>query len=77
MSSLLAACRLAAACTGGRRLVGYIHEVLIAWTRARMAAQHYEGLQSLSDAALAQRGLKRADLPRAAFDKLVDCRMGR
>jgi hypothetical protein len=74
MPSLPAASRLAAARTGGRRLVEYIQEVLVAWARARIAARHYEELQSLSDPALAQRGLKRADLPRAAFDKLVNCR---
>jgi uncharacterized protein YjiS (DUF1127 family) len=77
MPSLPAASRLAAAYTGGRRLVGYIQQVLIVWARARTAAQRYEELHALSDAALAQRGLRRADIPRAAFDQLVDGRKGR
>jgi hypothetical protein len=51
-------------------LLAYIQDVLRVCSRAQAAAHHYEELRSKSDAALAERGLTRADLPRAAFDKL-------
>lgn len=42
-------------------------EVLSVLARAHIAAGHYEDLRRRSDADLASRGLRRADLPRAAF----------
>ena len=47
-------------------------EVLTICWRAADAAHTYEHLKRLSDQELAKRGLKRTDLPRAAFDKLTD-----
>ena len=44
------------------------------WTicsRAQAAAHYYEAHKSLSDQALAARGLIRTDLPRAAFRELT------
>jgi hypothetical protein len=51
-------------------LWGYCAEAMHVCARACAAARHYEELKPMSDAALAARGLKRTDLPRAAFDKL-------
>jgi hypothetical protein len=48
-----------------------MQEVLSICARARAAAQHYEELKPQSDANLAQKGLTRADLPRAAYRKLT------
>jgi hypothetical protein len=56
---------------GGPGLMRRILEVLRICSRASEAAHHYEQLKRLSDQALAAKGLKRADLPRAAFDKLA------
>jgi hypothetical protein len=47
-------------------------EVFHICARASAAARHYEQLKRLSDADLAERGLKRADLPRAAFHMLTE-----
>jgi|GEM_PF-5736420 len=56
---------------GSRRgLLAWLFDVLAVCRRANAAAAHYEALQPLSDRALADKGLRRADLPRAAFDKL-------
>jgi uncharacterized protein YjiS (DUF1127 family) len=52
------------------QLFTLIMEVVSVCARAQAAARHYEELKHLSDEALAQRGLMRADVPRAAFDKL-------
>ena len=57
---------------GRPSLVDRIAETLAICSRAREAAHAYEELKPLSDQALAARGLKRADLPRAAFDKLTE-----
>ena len=62
---------------GIRRLLNYVHDVLIVCSRAQRAAQRHEALRSLSAAALAKRGLKRADLPRAAFNELAGIEQGR
>jgi hypothetical protein len=51
-------------------LLQHIVEAVDACARANAAAQYYEELKSMSDEALAKRGLTRADLPRAAFDRL-------
>lgn len=48
-----------------------LREVLSICARARDAAQHYEELKPQSDANLAEKGLTRADLPRAAYRKLT------
>jgi hypothetical protein len=47
-------------------------EVLSVLARAHAAAGHYEELRRRSDADLASRGLRRADLPRAAFSILAE-----
>ena len=47
-------------------------EVVAICSRACAAAHYYEEHKAMSDAALAERGLERADLPRAAFDKLTE-----
>ena len=72
MVALLARSRSAATSrTGGTfDLLRSVLEVLRVCSRAQAAAQHYEELKPLSDVALTDKGLKRADLPRAAFDKL-------
>jgi hypothetical protein len=46
-------------------------EILSILSQALSAAHHYEELSRKCDAALAERGLKRADLPRAAFKELT------
>lgn len=48
-----------------------LKEVLSICARARTAAHHYEELRPLSEADLAEKGLTRADVPRAAFRKLT------
>jgi hypothetical protein len=45
--------------------------VLSIFSRARIAASHYEELKPQSAADLAEKGLTRADLPRTAFRKLT------
>jgi hypothetical protein len=52
-------------------LIGCIKEVFWIFSRAMDAAHTYEALRPMSDAALAERGLTRADLPRAVFRKLT------
>ena len=47
-------------------------EVLRICRRAGDAAHYYEELKPQSDQALEEKGLKRSDLPRAAFEKLSD-----
>ena len=55
-------------------LLGTIRDVWLIMARASAAAQLYEDLRRRSDTELAQHGLDRADLPRAAFDALTsDC----
>jgi uncharacterized protein YjiS (DUF1127 family) len=49
-----------------------IAEILQILGRAADAAHHYERLRAMSDAALADRGLTREDIPRAALKKLTD-----
>ena len=56
---------------GGPSRIDRVVEVLAICSRACAAAHYYEAHTAMSDAALAARGLKRADLPRAAFDKLT------
>ena len=57
---------------GGPSLIDRVMEVLAICSRACAAAHYYEEHKAMSDAALAERGLERADLPRAAFDKLTE-----
>jgi hypothetical protein len=57
---------------GGPSLIDRVMEVLAICSRACAAAHYYEAHKAMSDAALAERGLERADLPRAAFDKLTE-----
>jgi hypothetical protein len=57
---------------GRPSLFDRVAEVLAICSRACAAAHFYEEHKALSDAALAERGLSRADLPRAAFDKLTE-----
>ena len=57
---------------GRPSLIDRVMEVLAICSRACAAAHYYEEHKAMSDAALAERGLKRADLPRAAFDKLTE-----
>jgi hypothetical protein len=57
-----------------RSMRGALHrlrEVLAICARARVAAHQYEELKPLSEADLAEKGLTRSDLPRAAFRKLT------
>jgi hypothetical protein len=73
MMALMASSRSPVASEGVVRsydLLEYAAEVLRVCSRAGAAAHHYEDLARLSDAELAARGLKRADLPKAALDKL-------
>jgi hypothetical protein len=57
---------------GAPSLMGRIREVLGICSRASAAAHLYEELSTLSDEALADRGLTRADLPAAAFEELTE-----
>jgi hypothetical protein len=57
---------------GGPSLIDRVMEVVAICSRACAAAHYYEEHRAMSDAALAERGLERADLPRAAFDKLTE-----
>jgi hypothetical protein len=45
--------------------------VLSIFNRARVTAGYYEELKSRSEADLAEKGMTRGDLPRAAFRKLT------
>ena len=57
---------------GRPSLIDRVMEVLAICSRACAAAHYYEEHKAMSDAALAERGLERADLPRAAFNKLTE-----
>ena len=46
-------------------------EILSILSQALVVAHHYEALSGQCNAALAQRGLKRSDLPRAAYNELT------
>ena len=48
-----------------------LSEVLSVLSQATAASHHYEELRRKCDAALAQRGFNRADLPRAAYRELT------
>jgi hypothetical protein len=52
-------------------LLARIREMLAICSRATAAAHHYETLKAMSDQELAARGHRRAELPRAAFERLV------
>jgi hypothetical protein len=54
-----------------RSVLQRLKEVLFICARARTAAHHYEELKPLSEADLAEKGLTRADVPRAVFRKLT------
>ena len=58
--------------TASRRIFNRLPEVLRICRRAQEAAHYYEELKPQSNQALAGKGLKRSDLPRAAFEKLSD-----
>ena len=62
----------AAASEGGPSLIDRVREVLAICSHACAAAHFYEEHKAMSDAALAEKGLARADLPRATFDKLSE-----
>jgi hypothetical protein len=51
--------------------VAIVREVLAIGARAQQAARYYEELKPLTAQALAHRGVKRSDLPKAVFHKLV------
>jgi hypothetical protein len=57
---------------GGPSLIDRVREVLAICSHACAAAHFYEEHKAMSDAALADKGLARADLPRATFDKLTE-----
>jgi hypothetical protein len=73
MRSPLAQNRLSELCNGSARLAFLrpILDVLAVYGRARAAAQYYAELRPLSDQALAQQGLQRADVPRAVLALLT------
>jgi len=52
-------------------LLGAVRAVFLIMARARAAAQLYDELSRKCDTDLAEKGLKRADLPRAAYDALT------
>lgn len=52
-------------------LIERIREVMAVCARASAAAHFYAEHKRLSDAGLADRGLRRADLPRATFERLA------
>src|SRR5262245_19826267 len=62
----------AAAREDGPSFIDRAREVLAICSHACAAAHFYEQHKAMSDAALAEKGLARADLPRATFDKLSD-----
>jgi hypothetical protein len=49
-----------------------LHDLLAVCRQSLAAADHYEELKSMSDAALAEKGLARQDLARVAFDRLTE-----
>jgi hypothetical protein len=66
---------LPAGFAGRRAGAGMIHltvEIFRIGARAWTAAHDYEALKRLSGPDLAERGLRRADLPRAVFHLLTD-----
>ena len=54
-----------------RRVLQIVSDIAATCRQAWAAADHYEDLRSMSDRALADIGLERKDLPRAAFDRLT------
>jgi hypothetical protein len=52
-------------------LIGTIREVFRIMARAQAAAHFYTELRHRCDTDLAKRGLRRSDLPRAAYDALT------
>lgn len=54
-----------------RNALQTLADILAIYRKACTAAEHYHELKSLSDQALAEKGLARQDLPRVAFNKLV------
>jgi hypothetical protein len=57
---------------GSVRLFGLAQEVFRIQSRALSVAQAYETLRVASDPLLARQGLRRSDLPRAAYRMLTD-----
>jgi uncharacterized protein YjiS (DUF1127 family) len=53
-------------------LLSRVVEIVTVCAQARAAAHQYEHLHAMSDRALAELGLKRTELTRAAFDKLCE-----
>lgn len=51
-----------------RMLVDFLGVCRQSWA----AADHYEDLKSMSDSALAEKGIERKDLARVAFDRLAE-----
>jgi hypothetical protein len=47
-----------------------LRDLLKVCRRSWAAADHYEELKSMSDPALAEKGIERKDLARVAFDRL-------
>jgi hypothetical protein len=60
------------ASTENRSMFRMLQECFATCRRARAAADEYEHLRRLSDRALAEKGLKREDLTRVAFDRLSE-----
>jgi hypothetical protein len=60
--------------TATGKLFDLIADTMTVWARARAAADQYEELKPLSDQALAEMGIKRAELPRAVWKKLCGSR---
>jgi uncharacterized protein YjiS (DUF1127 family) len=54
-----------------RRVLQFLSDIAATGRQAWAAADHYEDLKSMSDRALADIGLERKDIPRAAFDRLT------
>lgn len=57
---------------GSVRLFGLAQEVLRIQSRALSVAEAYQALRAASEPLLARRGLRRSDLPRAAYRMLTD-----
>jgi hypothetical protein len=53
-------------------LLEHFAELLCVMRRAASAAHFYEAMKSRSDAYLEQKGLRRSDLPRAAYKVLTE-----
>jgi hypothetical protein len=54
----------------GRGVLRMLCDLMAVCRKASSAAHHYQDLKSLSDQALAEKGLERKDLARVAFDRL-------